>query len=235
MIAQPLSGLTAEEVEERHRRGQSNRPSHSAYLQYAQIVSRNVFTLFNAIVVPAAIALLILNDSRGAIAVSGMATVNTVIGLVQETATRRRLEKLVLLAEPKVRTLRDGRVQEIPSREVVLGDHVLLAAGDMVVADGPVLEARFLAMDEALLTGESDPVRRHEGDNLLSGSVCVSGEGAYRVECVGDETHASQIAAQARKYRYLASPLTRVINRLIGWLSFGDWPVRPERRPVLPQ
>ena len=220
MSEQPLLGLTADEVEERHRRGQSNRPSRSDRLQYAQIVSRNVLTLFNAIVVPAAIVLGILDDLRGAIAVSGMATVNTVIGLFQETVTKRRLEKLVILAEPKVRALRDGRVQEVPSSEVVLGDHLLLAAGEMVVADGPVLEAKFLAMDKALLTGESDPIRRHEGDNLLSGSFCVSGEGTYRVDNVGDETYASRIASQARNYRYVASPLTRVINRLIGWLSF---------------
>ncbi len=221
MSAQLLSGLTAADVEDRHRKGQSNRPSRSDRLQYAQIVSRNVFTLFNAIVAPAAIVLWILADFRGAIAVSGMATINTVIGLVQETVTKRRLAKLVILAEPKVRALRDRRVVEIPSSEVVLGDHLLLAAGEMVVGDGPVLETRFLAVDEALLTGESDPVRRHEGDNLLSGSVCVSGEGTYRIDRVGDETYASRIAAQARNYRYVASPLTRVINRLIGWLTFA--------------
>jgi cation-transporting P-type ATPase E len=144
MSAQLLLGLTAEEVEERHRRGQSNRPFRPDRLQYAQIVSRNLFTLFNAIVVPAAIVLLILNDSRGAIAVSGMATVNTAIGLFQEIVTKRRLEPLVILAEPKVRALRNGRVEEIPASEVVLGDHHLLAIGEMVVADGPVLEARFL-------------------------------------------------------------------------------------------
>ena len=164
---------------------------------------------------------MILDDYRGAIAVSGMATVNTVIGLLQEIATKRRLEKLVILAEPKARALRDARVQEIPSSEVVLGDHLLLAAGDMVVADGSVLEARFLAMDEALPSPVS-PNRssRHEGDNLLAGSVCVSGEGTYRVACVGDENYAGRIASKARNYRYVASPLTRVINRLIGWLSF---------------
>jgi cation-transporting P-type ATPase E len=220
MSAQPILGLTAREVAERHRRGQSNRPSRSDDLQYALIVSRNLFTLFNATVVPAAIVLLILHDSRGAIAVSGMAITNTLIGLFQEIVTKRRLEKLIILAEPKVRVLRDGRVEDVPARDVVLGDHLLLAAGDVVVADGPVLEARFLEMDEALLSGESDPIRRHEGDNLLSGSFCVSGEGIYRVDSVGDETYASRLASQARNYRYIASPLTRVINRLIGWLSF---------------
>jgi cation-transporting P-type ATPase E len=220
MSEKPFLGLTNEQVEERHRLGQSNRPSRFDFLQYTQIVSGNVFTLFNAAVVPAAVVLLILHDYRGAIAVSGMAIVNTVVGLFQEIATKRRLQKLVTQAEPKARVLRDGRMQEIPSGEVVLGDHLLLAAGEMVVADGLVLEAKFLEIDEALLTGESDPVRRHGGDNLLSGSFCVVGEGAYRVDSVGDKTYGSRIASQARKYRYVASPLLRMINRLIKSLSF---------------
>jgi len=221
MSSQLLSGLTAAEVEERHRQGHSNRPARSLHLEYLQIVSRNVFTLFNAIVVPAAIVLWILADFRGAVAVSGMAAVNTVIGLVQEIVTKRRLEKLIVLAEPKVRALRNGRVEEVRSTDVVLGDHLLLAAGEMVVADGPLLEARSLEVDEAILTGESDPTRRNEGDNLLSGSFCVVGEGTYRVDCVGHETYANRTAAQARNYRYVTSPLTRVINHLIGCLSLA--------------
>jgi cation-transporting P-type ATPase E len=219
MSAEIRRGLTAEDAEERHRRGQSNRPSRADSRQYAQIVSRNLFTLFNAIVVPAAIVLLLLHDSRGAIAVSGMAIVNTVIGLLQEIVTKRRLEKLVILAEPKVRVLRDGSEQGIAAREVVLGDYLLLAPGDMVVADGLLLESTYLEMNEALLSGESDPIRRNEGDKVLSGSFCVTGEGIYRADGVGDKTYASQIASQARDYRYVSSPLTRVINRLIGWLT----------------
>jgi cation-transporting ATPase E len=219
MSAKPPSGLTAGRIEDPRRRPRSNRPSRSVRLPYAQIVSRNLFTLFNAIVVPAAILLVILGDSRGAIAVSGMAAVNTAVGLSQEVVTKRRLERLVILAEPRARALREGRVREIPAGEVVPGDQISLAAGDLVVADGVLVEARSLEMDEALLTGESDPVRRQEGDNLLAGSVCVSGEGTYRVDHVGDETYANRLASQARDYRYVASPLTRAIDRVIGWLS----------------
>src|SRR2546426_872976 len=83
--------------------------------------------------------------------------------------------------------VREGQVQEIPAGDVVLGDHMLISAGDTVVADGPVLEAHFLEVDEALLTGESDPVRRQPGDMLLSGSFCVAGEGAYRADKVGPQ------------------------------------------------
>lgn len=214
-----LTGLTAAEVAERTQRGEVNRPPRSDLAEYVQIVRRNLFTLFNAMVVPAAIALFVLDEWQGAIAVSGMAIINSAIGLVQEVRAKWHLDKLALLVEARARVVRDGKVHEIPAGEVVRGDTVLLATGSAVVADGPVLEARFLEVDEALLTGESDPVRRKEGDKLLSGSFCVAGEGAYRAEQVGAAAFAHATTAQARRYHYAASPLTKVINRIIEVLS----------------
>ncbi|MCC6419959.1 MAG: HAD-IC family P-type ATPase [Gemmataceae bacterium] len=214
-----LRGLTAAEVAERVRRGQVNRTPRSEWKAYARIVARNLFTWFNAMVVPAAVALVALHEYQGGIAVSGMAVANTLIGLVQEIRAKRHLDRLAILVESRARVVRDGVAQAIPAGAVVLGDCILLAAGDAVVADGPVLDARFLEVDEALLTGESDPVRRQPGDRLLSGSVCVAGEGAYRAEKVGGEAFAQHTSAQARRYHYTASPLTRVIDRLIQILS----------------
>src|SRR5262245_29648778 len=130
-------GLSAAEVAQCVARGQVNRVRRSVGADYADIVARNVLTLFNALVVPAAIALFALGEWRGALAVSGMALTNTVLGLVQEVRAKRHLDRLTLLAEARVRVLRDGGVQEVPSGDVVQGEHVLLAAGDPVVADGP--------------------------------------------------------------------------------------------------
>src|SRR5262249_3056417 len=89
-----------------------------------------------------------------------------------------------------------------------------------IPADGEVLESQFLEVDEALLTGESDPVPRKSGDALLSGSFCVAGEGAYRADKVGFESFAQKSALAARAYRYSASPLQQVIDRLL-WLLTG--------------
>lgn len=214
-----LPSLTSAEVAERTRRGEVNRPPRSDLADYIQIVRRNVFTLFNAMVVPAAIALFALKEWQGGIAVSGMAIINSAIGLAQEIRAKWHLDKLALLAEARAKVLRDGEVREIPASEVVRGDTVLLFAGLAVVVDGPVLEARFLEVDEALLTGESDPVQRKVGDNLLSGSFCVTGEGAYRAEKVGAAAFAHATTSQARKYHQATSPLTRVINRIIEVLS----------------
>lgn len=220
MDTQRSGGLTSAEVAERLRRGEVNRTPRSHWREYALIFRRNLFTWFNAMVTPAAIALFVLNEYQGAIAVSGMAIVNTAISLFQEIKAKRHLDQLAILVETKARVLRDGLLQTIPAGDVVLGDHVLLASGEAVVADGSVLESKFLEVDEALLTGESDPVRKHPGEPLLSGSFCVAGEGVYRADKVGTEAFANHVSIEARQYRAVRSPLTIVINRLVQILSY---------------
>ena len=214
-------GLSAAEVARRVACGQVNRTPRSDWAEYGDILRRNLFTLFNALVVPAAVALFLLQEYPGAWAVSGMALANTVIGLVQEICAKRHLDRLAVLVEARACVLRDGTLQTIPAGDVVLGDHLLLRAGEPVLADGIVLAARFLEVDEALLTGESDPVPRRPGERLLSGSTCVAGEGLYRAEQVGGAAFAHLTSAQARRYHYTASPLQRSINRLIALLTYA--------------
>jgi cation-transporting ATPase E len=219
MDATHPTGLAAADAPPRLRLPQVNRPAHSGLWPYAEIVSRNVFTLFNALIAPVAIGLFLLEDYNSAIAVSSMAVINTTIALAQELRAKRYLDRLTILVATPIRVLCEGKWQAVSAADVRLGDHVLLAPGEMVVADGTVLEGRFLAVDEALLTGESEPVPRKAGELLLSGSICVSGEGAYRAERIADDAFANKTIAQARRYRFSASPLTRVLNRLIRVLS----------------
>jgi cation-transporting ATPase E len=209
------SGLTAAEVAERIARGDQNRVLRSDWAEYLALVVRNLFTLFNLLVAPAAAALFLLGEYGDAVAVSGMALTNLLLGLVQEVRAKRHLDRLTLLTETRVRVLRDGQIQVVPSGDVVRDDVVLLSAGDTVVADGTVLEAHFLEVDEALLTGESEPVPCQAGERLLSGSFCVAGEGAYRAEGVGVHSITARITAEARSYRYSASPIQHSINRLL--------------------
>ena len=212
-------GLTSAEAAQRAARGEGNRVRRDDRAEYLSIVLRNILTLFNALVAPAAGALFLLREYGDALAVSGMALTNLLLGLVQEIRAKRHLDRLTLLAEARVRVLRDGCAKEISSGDVVRGDLLLLAAGDTVVADGTVVEARFLEIDEALLTGESDPVPRHPGEQVLSGSFCVAGEGGYRAERVGVESFVQRTAGEARSYRYSSSPIQHSINRLLALLS----------------
>src|SRR5262249_35354837 len=149
-------GLIAAEVADRAARGLVNRVRRSDAAEDLDIVNRDVLTLFNALVVPAAIALCfvieewILDDDNfnAALAVRGFAVPNTVLGLFQEVRAKRQLDRLTLLAEARVRVRRDRQAVEVPAGEVVQDDVVLLAAGDSVVADGAVLESRYLEVDE---------------------------------------------------------------------------------------
>ena len=215
-----LSGLTSAEAVELTQKGLVNRAKHSAWADYASIASRHLFTLFNLMVAPAAVALFFLREWQAGVAVSSMAIVNTGLGLFQEIRAKRQLDRLAILVETKARVMRDGQVQEIPSRDVVLGECILIRAGDAVIADGVVLESQFMEVDESLLTGESDPVRRPEGDRLLSGSICVAGEGAYKADKVGNAAFAQSISFAARRYHSSVSPMTDIINLIIKVLSF---------------
>ena len=219
MSTTPPRGLSSADVEQRILLGQINRVRRSDAAEYRDIVLRNILTVFNGLVVPAAIALFLFGKYQGAVAVSGMAVINTVLGLVQELRAKRHLDRLSLLAETRVRVVRDEREQEVPAGDVVLGDVILLRSGEPVVADGPVVAASYLEIDEALLTGESDPVPRQPGGLLLSGSFCVAGEGAYRADRVGAGAFAQSTAAEARAYQYVTSPLQHGIDRIVQILT----------------
>ncbi len=95
--------------------------------EYLDIAGRNLLTLFNALVVPAAGALFYLGEYRDALAVSGMAVTNLVLGLVQEVRAKRHLDRLTLLTEARVRVRRDGKLQEVPAGDVVRDDVLLLS------------------------------------------------------------------------------------------------------------
>ena len=215
-----LSGLTAAEVAERTARGEINATPRSHAAEYRDIIIRNVFTLLNLIIIPAAITLFLLEDKpRGSVAISGMALVNTLMGLVQEIRAKRHLDKLAILTEAKAKVLRDGQEKEVPASAVVQDDLLILVTGGSVVADGTVVAARALEVDEALLTGESDPLPRQPGEAVLSGSFCVTGEGLYRADKVGKNAYAQALSAEARRYHHEASPLQRDIRFLIRWLT----------------
>ena len=122
---------------------------------------------------------------------------NTVIGIVQELHAKKLVEQIAILTAPKARALRDGELREIPVEELVLGDVISLENGMQIPADALVLEGG-IETDESLLTGESIPVRKGAGEELLSGSVVVSGTCMARVERVGGDNYAARLTQEAK-------------------------------------
>jgi len=189
-------------------------PAKNASRSLASIVAANVFTLFNAII--AAFFVLDLGLGLYADAIFGLiAVVNSSIGIYQEKKAKETLDEIAVLVAPHARVVRDGEVLELIADEVVPGDLVEVGPGDQLIADGEVVGSRGMTMDESLLTGESDGIKKDDGDRVLSGSFCVSGSGHYVVDAVREESYAGKIAGEAKTFRHPPSPLQEEVNRVI--------------------
>jgi P-type E1-E2 ATPase len=189
-------------------------PAETSSRSLASIVAGNVFTLFNAII--GAFFLLDLGLGLYADSIFGLiAVVNSSIGIYQEKKAKETLDEIAVLVAPHAKVVREGKTVELLATEVVPGDVVQVSPGDQLVADGEAVASRGLTMDESLLTGEADGIRKGEGDRVLSGSFCVSGSGHYVVDAVREESYAGQLAGEAKTFRHPPSPLQEEVNRVI--------------------
>lgn len=216
----PARGLTAEQVRQRVAAGQSNDVPARASRSVGEIIRANVFTRFNAIIgVLFAIILVIGPIQDGLFGV--IIVINTLIGIVQEVRAKRTLERLAIVGEAKPTVRRDGQAVEVSPHEVVLDDVIEIGPGDKIVVDGQVLAAEAMEVDESLLTGESDPVVKQPGDEVMSGSFVVAGTGAYQATKVGRQAYAARLAEEASKFTLVSSELRSGIDkilRIITWM-----------------
>jgi cation-transporting ATPase E len=213
-------GLDDREAADRAERGLVNRAPSQTSRPLSAIVRANVFTRFNAILTVLLVVILTVGPIQDAL-FGVVLVVNTAIGIAQEWRAKRTLDRLSLLSAPAAVVARSGRRVEIPLGDVVLGDVVELRAGEQVVADGEVVAADGLEVDESLLTGESIPEAKGPGDGVMSGSFVAAGHGWYRADKVGADAYAHALAAEARQFSLVGSELrqgTDWILRLVTWL-----------------
>ena len=205
-------GLSSQEAAKRLQQlGPAEDPNSRSV---ASIVAGNVFTLFNAII--GVFFILILSLGLFADALFGfIAIINSYIGIRQELKAKETLESLALLVAPRAKAIRDGDVVEVPADEVVPGDYVRVEPGDQLVADGEVVESRGLTLDESMLTGEADGVRKRPGQRVLSGSFAIAGSGYYEVDAVREDSYAAKVAGEARPFRHPPSPLQEEVNQVL--------------------
>ena len=215
----PLHGLTDAEAKRLREMGGGNTPPPPITKPAGQIIRENVCTLFNLFNVLIAIALALVGAWSNLLFILIIA-LNTVIGIVQELHAKKLVEQIAVLTAPRAHALRDGEIRELPVEELVLGDVLSLEGGMQIPADALVLEGGVEA-DESLLTGESVPVRKAPGDELLSGSVVVSGACVARVERVGADNYATRLTQEAKAAAPNHSELLasmRQVTRFTGFL-----------------
>jgi cation-transporting P-type ATPase E len=173
-----------------------------------------VLTIFNVILGAAGVITIAFGHWRDALFLF-ILIANSAIGIVQELRAKNALDRLAALVAPTANVVRDGKERAVAVDEVLPGDLVRLAPGDQVVADGPLVEANGLLLDESILSGESNPVLREVGEGVRSGSFALEGTGAFTVTAVGEDSYAEKLAGEAREFRHPRSPLELTLNRLL--------------------
>ena len=221
----PATGLTREQAAYRLHRGWSNRTSRKTDTTVWQIIRKNCFTYFNLVFVVMAVLMLLVGASVFNLTFMVVVMVNTCIGCFQEIRAKRAVDKLSLMAAQTLRTVRDGEAADLPSDRLVRDDIVEFHTGDQICADALVCTGSIL-VNEALITGETDPVEKTPGDTLRSGSFVVAGISRCRLTGVGDDSYAARLSAAAKKQPAAAkSEMMRSLDRLIRFIGFALIPV----------
>ena len=213
-------GLTAADVADRVARGQVNDVPDAPSRTFTEILRANLFTKFNALIGSLWAIVMICGAYRDAL-FGGVVVANTLIGIIQELRAKRTLDRLTVVNAPKVMAVRDGEIHQLAVNELVLDDVMDLRPGQQIVADSTVLAGTNLEVDESLLTGESDPVVKAIGDDLMSGSFVVSGSARAQVSKVGADAYAAQLAEEARRFTLVHSALRAAMDRIVTLVTYA--------------
>lgn len=210
--------LSSAEVQDRVAAGLVNGKNEVRTKSYWNIFRTNTFTLFNALNLALALLVCFLGHSPKNMTFVGPAVINWIIGIVQEVRAKRTIDRLSLLSAPKARVMRDDEEKDIEISDVVMDDLMILTSGGQVCADCVVIEGSC-EVNESLITGESDPVVKHRGDMLLSGSYLVSGKVSARVIHIGMENYVSKISSGAKYIKSSNSEILRALRTVIKLMS----------------
>lgn len=208
-------GLSAQEVIRRQAKGQGNNAKLPTSRSYWQIFRENLLTFINFVFFTLSLLMFVLKRYGDAFLVVVIISTGVIIAIVQEIWAKRKLDEIALLSRPKATVIRDGQPQEITPEEIVLGDLIVLEAGDQILVDGKLVGAGRVEVDESLLTGESDLIPKVDGDTVYSGSNCVSGNAYFEATKVGSDTVAYKLVTGARTFRQVYTPLQQEINLII--------------------
>ena len=224
-------GLSAEEVRQRLDEFGYNELRKEKRTSPLALFIGQFKNLLIIILLAATVLSLLVGEMLDAVMIAAIVMFSAVLGFVQEYKAEKALEALKKLLSPTSTVLRDGKEEDIPSRNLVPGDILLLEAGDKLPADARVVEVRSLECDEAALTGESIPVRK-ERDTLpesssindrknmvFAGTIVTYGRGRAAVTATGMRTEFGKIAEAVAAAETKKTPLEKRTEEIGKWLG----------------
>lgn len=217
-------GLSREQVGVRQSAGLSNRVDSGSTRSVKEIIRSNTLTWFNLVFVVLAVLLISVGAFSNLLFML-VVIANSLIGIIQELRSKKAVDDLTILAEQKIRTLRNGTWTTLPSSELVQDDIIELNAGVQIPADAVVRQGEISA-NEALLTGEQDAIPKVQGDDLKSGSTVVNGKCLAQLTRVGSNSYAAKLTAEAKAEQKAGkSEMMKSLDRLIAVIGFTLIPI----------
>lgn len=203
-------GLSKAQVEERVAQGLVNKTTKKYSKTYRSIFAGNICTVFNLLCALCAVALILARAPISQFLFVLIFSANITIGIILEIRAKRKIDKLTILSSPTAKVVRSGKQIDVPVEEIVIDDILILSAGQQVPADCTALEG-VAEFNESLLTGESVPVKKDEGDFVYAGSFVASGKLVARVDKIGENTYVSKLTSRAKKYK---RPNSEIMNSI---------------------
>lgn len=206
-VSPDRSGLTEAAAAARLAEEGRNEVPSTARRQLLRAIAHQLLDVVIAVLGVAAVLTAVVGDVTDMAVILAVIVLNTALGASQEIRSARALEALARLTAPRTTVIRDGQPREIDTADVVRGDLVRLAAGDIVPADADVTLAESLQVDESTVTGESVPVSKFSGERILAGTVVTKGRGDAVVYAVAQATAVGGIAAALQATAATRTPM----------------------------
>ncbi len=185
------------------------------------IISRNVFLLINGIILAVVVLLTVFGDTQEGVFLGGITILNIFIGCFQEISSWVTLEKLQILAVPKVvRMNTDDTEAVILVDEIKVNDRIKLKTGDQIPCDGALISSHGFEVNEALITGESAEYLKKPGDSISAGSIVTAGTGILRVEKIFAESRIALMTKSIKEYSLVQSPIQYSLNTVIKYIGY---------------
>lgn len=214
----PDTGLSSDVVEARIEQGYDNFVKKHKGKSYLSIFVTNIFTFFNLLCFAVLAALLVVGAGFSQVFFIVIISANIIIGIIQEIRSKYTIDKLSLVSAPTAIVIRNGERTVVHTSDVVLDDIICYEMGKQICSDSVVVRGEC-EVNESMLTGESEPVKKRVGDTLYSGSFLISGSVVARVDKVGKANYVETLTSYAKRYKKPKSELMNSIKLIIKILS----------------
>ncbi len=207
-----IHGLNNEEVNERIRDGLVNKKEIKISTSYLKLIIKNIFTFFNITLIIIGVILIIFKQYTSCVFLV-ILVLNTGIGLFQDIRAQIASNKLSLVEKSKVKVIRNSKEIEIESDSIVLDDIIKLEKEDKIPCDSIILNGEAY-LNEALLTGESLPIKRNVNEEIYAGSYIMNGSIFARVDKIGDDNYINQLQLKSKEFKQTKSRMYVQLNKL---------------------